>query len=264
MPPGRPRGRPAKNATSSTAKAAAAPQSRLSFGPKNATNKITKPAATTQSQSPANKKLSPKQKRAIADAAIKPQISEPTSPSPPSSDHDDDDSQQQAAKPAAAKSTESQITDQLQQESQRSTGKPLPIRGGSSQADVANASKLGPRDVKEVAATKVSDAQIKKYWKRKENDRIAARVHQRGLSMHEKVLREFDLSSQFGVGLCFCFCFSPPPLHILCAFAGPSPVVFLLGLGLLGWMVKWFSTGSFFFFLKPARGVVAFCSSFRR
>ena len=199
MPPGRPRGRPAKNATHSTANAAAAaPQSRLSFGPKNAANKITKPAATTQSQSsPKDQKLSPKQKRAIEDATT----AEPANSriSEPSSDHDDDD-EQQTTKPTAAEKTENQTTEQ---QSSRSSGKPLPIRASGGGADLANASKLGPRDVKEVEATKVSEAQIKKYWKRKEDDRIAARVHQRGLSVHEKVLREFDLSSQFGVGFVF-------------------------------------------------------------
>ena len=202
MPPGRPRGRPAKNTTHSTANAAAAaPQSRLSFGPKNAANKITKPAATTQSHSPNDKKLSPKQKRAIEDAATsepaKTHISEPTSPSSPSSDHHDDD-EQQPAKPAAAGTTETKAATQQDSRS-RSGNKPLPIRA-SGQADLANASKVGPRDSKEVEATKVSEAQIKKYWKGKEDDRIASRVHQRGLSVHEKVLREFDLSSQFGVG----------------------------------------------------------------
>lgn len=206
MPPGRPRGRSAKNTTHSTVNAAAAPQSRLSFGPKNAANKITKPAATAQSQSPKdkNKRLSPKQKRAIEDAATaepaKTQISEPSSPSPPSSDHDDDE--QAAAKPAAAK-TGTQAAEQQQESRSGNNNKPLPIRRGGGQADLANASKLGPRDVKEVEATKVSEAQIKKYWKRKEDDRIASRVHQRGLSVHEKVLREFDLSSQFGVGFLF-------------------------------------------------------------
>ncbi|MDI1486479.1 MAG: hypothetical protein OHK93_005708 [Ramalina farinacea] len=211
MPPGRPRGRPAKNTTHSSATAGAAPQSRLSFGPKNAANKITKPAATTQLHSPKDKKLPPKQKHAIADAA-KAQISEPSSPSSSSSDHDDDEPQQQTH--PAAEEPETQAAAQHQHaRARKQNNKPLPIPIRSSGgADLANASKLGPRDSKEVEASKISDAQIKKYWKRKEDDRIAARVHQRGLSVHEKVLREFDLSSQFGradgLGL-------KPPLEVL-------------------------------------------------
>jgi len=45
----------------------------------------------------------------------------------------------------------------------------------------------------------VTDAQIRKYWRERENERTAARVHQEELSVEEKVLRLFDMSSQFGV-----------------------------------------------------------------
>ena len=51
----------------------------------------------------------------------------------------------------------------------------------------------------EEKGAKVSDAQVKRYWKSKEDERIAPRVHQRGLSVDEKILRHFDLSSQYGV-----------------------------------------------------------------
>lgn len=52
----------------------------------------------------------------------------------------------------------------------------------------------------EIAAKKISETQIKKYWKCKEDARRAPRVHQQGLGIYEKILREFDLSSQYGVG----------------------------------------------------------------
>lgn len=51
----------------------------------------------------------------------------------------------------------------------------------------------------ELKAEKTSEAQIGKYWKAIEAERIAPRVHQEGLSLHEKVLRYFDVSSQYGV-----------------------------------------------------------------
>lgn len=96
-------------------------------------------------------------------------------------------------------------------------------------------------------ASKISDAQIKKYWKRKEDDRIAARVHQRGLSVHEKVLREFDLSSQFGVGGLF----STSHDTILRVWAAPRlPLLFLfscLELDCWGGMMTSFSNGGFHF-----------------
>ena len=46
---------------------------------------------------------------------------------------------------------------------------------------------------------RVSEAAVKLYWKSKEDERIAPRVHQQGLDVHEKILRHFDLSSQYGV-----------------------------------------------------------------
>lgn len=50
----------------------------------------------------------------------------------------------------------------------------------------------------ELSAEKVTDAQIKRYWKGVEAARISKRVHQEGLSQAEKVLRYFDVSSQYG------------------------------------------------------------------
>lgn len=50
----------------------------------------------------------------------------------------------------------------------------------------------------ELQAEKVTDAQIKRYWKGVEAARISKRVHQEDLSQAEKVLRYFDVSSQYG------------------------------------------------------------------
>ena len=48
-------------------------------------------------------------------------------------------------------------------------------------------------------ARRISDAAIKKYWAAKEKQRIAPRVHQGELDLHEKILREFDMSGHYGV-----------------------------------------------------------------
>jgi DNA polymerase delta subunit 4 len=48
-------------------------------------------------------------------------------------------------------------------------------------------------------ARRISDAAIKQYWASKEKLRTAPRVHQQDLSLHEKILREFDMSAQYGV-----------------------------------------------------------------
>ena len=48
-------------------------------------------------------------------------------------------------------------------------------------------------------ARKVPDSQIKRYWRTKEQERLAPRVHQEDLNVYEKVLREWDVSGQYGV-----------------------------------------------------------------
>ncbi|KAJ4024341.1 hypothetical protein NW752_002911 [Fusarium irregulare] len=50
----------------------------------------------------------------------------------------------------------------------------------------------------ELQAQKITDAQIKKYWKSIENQWTTPRLHQKGVSQSEKVLRYFDVSSQYG------------------------------------------------------------------
>lgn len=54
-------------------------------------------------------------------------------------------------------------------------------------------------DDEEVTARKIKDSQIKAYWRAKEQERKAPRVHQQGLTVGEKVLREWDMSGQYGV-----------------------------------------------------------------
>lgn len=51
----------------------------------------------------------------------------------------------------------------------------------------------------EIRAENVSDAQIRKYWRDIEALRFAPRVHIDDVSVGEKVLRYFDVSSQYGV-----------------------------------------------------------------
>lgn len=66
-------------------------------------------------------------------------------------------------------------------------------------AEVERVSKKEERTEEEERAAKVTDAQIRKYWRERENERRAPRVHQQELGVEEKVLRLFDISSQYGV-----------------------------------------------------------------
>ncbi|KAK2597986.1 hypothetical protein QQS21_005902 [Conoideocrella luteorostrata] len=56
----------------------------------------------------------------------------------------------------------------------------------------------------EIRAEKLTDSQISKYWKGVEKERKAPRVHQEDLSINDKVLRYFDVSSQYGVSVLGC------------------------------------------------------------
>lgn len=51
----------------------------------------------------------------------------------------------------------------------------------------------------ETQARKITDADIRKYWQAKERERKAPRVHQEHLTVQEKLLREWDMSGQYGV-----------------------------------------------------------------
>ncbi|RYP62559.1 hypothetical protein DL771_009689 [Monosporascus sp. 5C6A] len=50
----------------------------------------------------------------------------------------------------------------------------------------------------ELRALKITDSQIDQYWRALERERKAPRVHQEDLSLAEKVLRYWDVSSQYG------------------------------------------------------------------
>ncbi|KAL2356759.1 DNA polymerase delta, subunit 4-domain-containing protein [Cryomyces antarcticus] len=75
-------------------------------------------------------------------------------------------------------------------------------------AEVAIAEQAKQKPVKQEApekrtaedeeALRVSDAQVAQYWRGKEKSRMAPRVHQEGLGLWEKVLREWDMSGQYG------------------------------------------------------------------
>ncbi|CRG83889.1 DNA polymerase delta subunit 4 [Talaromyces islandicus] len=47
-------------------------------------------------------------------------------------------------------------------------------------------------------ALKVTESALRNYWAEEERRRSAPRVHQKDLSVDEKILRHFDLSSQYG------------------------------------------------------------------
>lgn len=79
------------------------------------------------------------------------------------------------------------------------------VLGGRAHASHAGAvggkAENGWQGDEETKARKISDTQIKKYWQAKERERKAPRVHQEGLTIREKLLREWDMSGQYGVSI---------------------------------------------------------------
>lgn len=160
MPPSR------RKPSNTTARA----QQTLAFGPHS--NKVTKPSQPAAAAAAAGKKKQPSLPPTDSDRLQK-AVADISTPSP------------------GPEENEYPPRPEEQLESPRA----LAIRGQGAAAKVE-------ADVKseiEEKGSRVSDAQVKRYWKSKEDERIAPRVHQRGLSVNEKILRHFDLSSQYGV-----------------------------------------------------------------
>ncbi|EGE81126.1 hypothetical protein RJZ56_000820 [Blastomyces dermatitidis] len=55
-----------------------------------------------------------------------------------------------------------------------------------------------PKSEEDSRAEALTEGDIKRYWENEEAGRLAPRVHQEHLTMHEKILRHFDLSNQYG------------------------------------------------------------------
>lgn len=75
---------------------------------------------------------------------------------------------------------------------------------GESQPGEVDALVVPDKSELEIKATILDDRAIQEYWKELESQRKAKRVHQDSLPMSEKILRYFDVSSQYGVSALIC------------------------------------------------------------
>ncbi|KAK6437768.1 hypothetical protein LTR95_006040 [Oleoguttula sp. CCFEE 5521] len=173
--------------TASTSAAVRGAQSTLSFQ-----NKVTKPISPRSAKGKAAKKDLESKAAAIEieaeDAEAENSTAEatvklPTLPqSPPLS----------SAQPAAVLKVADPVDEPVKTEE---------VLGGRAEtSDLGALGGLGSGWVgdEEARARKLPDAQIKRYWAEKEAERLVPRVHQEGLGLAEKVLREWDMSGQFG------------------------------------------------------------------
>jgi DNA polymerase delta subunit 4 len=171
---------PPKRRTS-TPRAAQRQQATLSFGGKS---KVTKPTSPRNAKS----KKDPEQFEELLATSIK---NDPTS---------------EIEEPTTA---EKAITEQVKAEVatledplQTTTSKTEDVLGGrAAQSEVGATGGKGSGWIgdEESRARKMTTAQVNKYWRAKEAERMAPRVHQQDLSTHEKILREWDMSGQYGV-----------------------------------------------------------------
>lgn len=159
-------------------------QSKLSFQ-----SKVTKPGINQQTK--ANKKdLEAAEKVAKADISVEdePEGTEPTSA--------EKAIQQQTEQEAA---TLASAEDPLAHGKETTAEDVLGGKAEQSEAGATGGKGSGWVADEEDQARKVTDTQIKQYWRKKEQERLAPRVHQDDLTVYEKVLREWDMSGQYGV-----------------------------------------------------------------
>lgn len=180
MPPKR---RSQVSRTSSTGQ-----QSTLSFHGKQ--NKVTKPATAQQTKSAKKAKVLVDD---VVDIETQPEADQTTA---------DEAIQQQAEQPAT---TVDAAPDPLDIKDEATTTEDI-LGGRAQQSDVGALGGKGSGWVadEEERARKITDTRIKQYWRQKEQERLAPRVHQQDLTVYEKVLREWDMSNQYGVSLCAC------------------------------------------------------------
>ena len=162
-------------------------QSKLSFQ-----SKVTKPGISAQTKASKKDPEAAAEKIAEADINVDDELEslEPTSA--------EKAIQEQTEREAATlASAEDPLTD-------GQTAKAEDVLGG--RAEQSEAGAIGGKGSGWVAdeeeqARKITDTQIKQYWRKKEQERLAPRVHQEDLTVYEKVLREWDMSGQYGVSL---------------------------------------------------------------
>lgn len=160
-------------------------QSTLSFHGKH--NKVTKPSAAQQT------------KAAKKEQALSKDVVDIETPIDDETTTADEAIQQQTKQEAA---TVDAAPDPLDSQG-TVTSREVVLGGRAQQSDAGALGGKGSGWVgdEEEQARKVSDTQIKRYWRQKEQQRLAPRVHQEDLSVYEKVLREWDMSNQYGVSI---------------------------------------------------------------
>jgi DNA polymerase delta subunit 4 len=133
-----------------------------------------------------------------------------------------------AAKPFSKLPTKSEVVDITTDESQSQTQQPpalhiddpsariLETADDVEEPDEAAEAQAAEDRAIEKKALGLADSKLRAYWVAKEKERKAPRVHQKELTMREKMLREWDMSSRYGV------CQTDVALRLLANLLQPS------------------------------------------
>ncbi|OAL37685.1 hypothetical protein AYO20_03192 [Fonsecaea nubica] len=170
-------------------------QSTLSFNNKSA--RVTKPSANAQRD---EHSASAKKLVEVADRdrlKTEPEVAEVKNEL--TTEETEEDFQDIKAELAVqSRDVESEEAEQEEVEQEEEVEEEIEVEVKTRSRRKQKAQATGAKDQRELAAEKVTDSQLKKYWQAEEDSRLAPRVHQSDLSLHEKILRHFDLSSQYG------------------------------------------------------------------
>lgn len=161
-------------------------QSTLSFHGKN--NRVTKPSTLQEIKAE-------KKDPALLESVVR--ADEKADPSP-----DQDESTQDAIEHEAQPTQTEALADPLTHSGESTKAEDV-LGGRAPQSDsgAVGGKASGWVSDEEQQARKVSETQIKRYWRAKEQERLAPRLHQEDMSVYERILREWDMSGQYGVSL---------------------------------------------------------------
>ncbi|PYI23100.1 DNA polymerase delta subunit 4 [Aspergillus japonicus CBS 114.51] len=126
-------------------------------------------------------------------------------------------SKSRITKPSAAPTTRSQkakdleplVTALPEKEPVQSASEPEELKDTPTESSQPHVAELAvrqqarteieqPVSEEDQKASKLTERDLTRYWKQEEAKRRGPRVHQNDLTTHEKILRHFDLSSQYG------------------------------------------------------------------
>ncbi|KAI7161781.1 hypothetical protein KC349_g2549 [Hortaea werneckii] len=172
-----------KSAAPRTSSRQSSQQSTLSFHGKN--NRVTKPSTSQEIKAE-------KKDPALLESVVR--ADEKADPLP-----DQDETPQDAIEHEAQPTQTDALDDPLKQSSEPTKAEDV-LGGRAPQSDSGALGGKGAGWVsdEEQQARKVSETQIKRYWRAKEQERLAPRLHQEDMSVYERILREWDMSGQYG------------------------------------------------------------------